>query len=527
VWQHNVLWVGANDGCTPSGDISERSCLRLIELAAPTSGTPSETQDFDEAATGSYLYYPGAALDQSQDLYVPFSLSDTSSVYPSALVLALSGGNPTAARVEGLQSGTRYNGLDSTAPPVRWGDYSGAAIDPTDPAAVWVATEFGGGNTSFGAGTNWATQLSQVSIAPPPSPIGAPVVASPQLGVPNQTDVFSVAANGAVQVRWVVGAGAWHGPLAISPPGIAPAGAHLAASPQFGIPNQTDVFLVANGGATEVLWVQGAGNWNGPLGISPTGLALPGAALGVSNQFGVPNQTDVFVVANSGATDVSWVAGAGNWSGPLGITPSGTSPAGAGLAVAPQLGVPNQTDVFVVANNGATDVSWVAAAGSWSGPLRISPTGLAPAGAALVVSNQFGIPNQTDVFVVANGGATEVLWVQGAGGWKGPLGISPAGLAPAGTALGVSNQLGVPNQTDVFVVANGGATQVSWVAGGGGWNGPLSITPAVTAPAGAALGVSNQFGIPNQTDVFVVGTSGATEVSWVDGADIWKGPVTI
>ncbi len=191
-------------------------------------------------------------------------------------------------------------------------------------------------------------------------------------------------------------------------------------------------------------------------------------------QFGVPNQTDVFVVANNGATDVSWVAGAGNWNGPLGITPGGTAPAGAGLTVAPQFGVPNQTDVFVVANNGATDVSWVAGAGNWNGPLGITPGGTAPAGATLAVSNQFGIPNQTDVFVVANGGSTRVSWVDGAGGWNGPAPITPGGTAPAGAGLGVSNQFGIPNQTDVFVVANNGATQVSWVDSAGSWNGPVS-----------------------------------------------------
>ncbi len=272
VWQNGVLWVGANDGCTPSGDFTERSCLRLIELAAPTSGTPSVTQDFDESATGGDLYYPGVALDQSQGLYVPFSFSDTSSVYPSGLVLALSGGSPTAGRVDGLQSGALYNGLPFETSARRWGDYSGAAIDPSNPAAVWVATEFGGGDSSIGPGTNWATQLSEVSIAPPPSPIGAPVVTSAQFGVPNQTDVFTVASNGAVEVRWVDGAGPWEGPLAISGPGLAPAGAHLAASPQFGVPNQTDVFVVGNNSATQVLWVAGAGNWNGPLGITPQGL---------------------------------------------------------------------------------------------------------------------------------------------------------------------------------------------------------------------------------------------------------------
>jgi hypothetical protein len=33
----------------------------------------------------------------------------------------------------------------------------------------------------------------------------------------------------------------------------------------------------------------------------------------------------------------------------------------------------------------------------------------------------------------------------------------------------------ISNQTDVFVVGSDAATHVSWVEGGGTWNGPLQI----------------------------------------------------
>jgi hypothetical protein len=199
------------------------------------------------------------------------------------------------------------------------------------------------------------------------------VASSRQFGLPNQTDVFRVAANGAVEVFWVDGAGAWNGPLAISAPGLATPGAHLAASQQFGIPNQTDVFVVDHTGTVQVLWVRGAGIWNGPLAISPTGLAPAGAGLTSSNQFGIPNQTDVWVVANNGAVDVFWVQGVSGapWHGPLQIGAAGFAPAGAGLTSSNQFGIPNQTDVWVVANNGAVQVVWVAGAGVWKGPLAI------------------------------------------------------------------------------------------------------------------------------------------------------------
>jgi hypothetical protein len=369
-------------------------------------------------------------------------------------------------------------------------------------------------------GTIGVSAITAAAAIPP----GAAVAASAQFGIPNQTDLFDVNSNGAVEVRWFNGGGCWKGPLVISPPGLAPPGAHLAASAQFGIPDQTDVFVVGNDGATKVLSVGGGGHWQGPLSITPSGTAPPGAALAASNQFGLPNQTDVFVVGNDGASRVSWVAGGGHWHGPLSITPAKTAPAGAHLAASSQFGIGNQTDVFVQGNNGASRVSWVDGAGRWQGPLSITPPGTAPPGAPLAASNQFGISNQTDVFVVGNDGASRVSWVEGAGAWHGPLAITPAKTAPAGAELAASNQFGIGNQTDVFVVGNDGTSRVSWVAGGGHWQGPLSITPSGTAPPGAPLAASNQFGVPNQTDVFVVGNDGGRRVSWVGGGGQWQGP---
>jgi uncharacterized membrane protein YccF (DUF307 family) len=165
----------------------------------------------------------------------------------------------------------------------------------------------------------------------------------------------------------VQGAGAWHSPLPISPIGLAPPGAGLAASNQFGLPNQTDVFVADKAGILKVVWVQSAGTWKAPLAMSGAGVVLPGSELAASQQFGL-DQTDVFV--NAEATVVFWVHGAGTWNS-LQISPAGVPTAGAGLAASNQFGVPNQTDVFVVSKAGALNVLWVQIAGTWHGPLPI------------------------------------------------------------------------------------------------------------------------------------------------------------
>ena len=145
------------------------------------------------------------------------------------------------------------------------------------------------------------------------------LVASNQFGIGNQTDVFAVDDNGALTVAWVVGSGRWADPVEISPPNMFPAGAAVAASNQFGIGNQTDVFAVNNNGALTVSWVVGGGHWAGPVEISPHNMFPAGAAVAASNQFGIGNQTDVLTVDSDGGIVVFWVIGGAHWNGPVGI----------------------------------------------------------------------------------------------------------------------------------------------------------------------------------------------------------------
>jgi hypothetical protein len=146
---------------------------------------------------------------------------------------------------------------------------------------------------------------------------------------------------------------------------------HVSASPQYGVASQTDAFFIGSNGQLYVKWVTGAGNWSGPVGLGPEGIFPPGAGVAASPQYGVDNQTDVFAVGNNGQLYVAWVTGAGNWSGPVGLGPEGILPPGAGVAASPQYGVDNQTDVLAVGNNGLLYVAWVTGAGNWSGPVGL------------------------------------------------------------------------------------------------------------------------------------------------------------
>jgi hypothetical protein len=352
------------------------------------------------------------------------------------------------------------------------------------------------------------SQIAQDDTAP-----GTAVASAEQTA--GQLDTFHIGSDGALYVSSVVGGGTWQGPVRISPTGIAPAGASLAAIHQSY--NQLDVFFIGDDGALHVTWVVGSGTWQGPVRISPTGIAPAGASLAAARQTG--DQLDVFFIGNDGAMHVSWAVGEGTWNGPVRIGPTGIAPAGASVAAAKQLD--NQLDVFFVGNDQALHVGWVVGAGTWQGPVRISPTGVAPAGASVAAAKQ--LDNQFDVFFIGNDGAMHVSWAVGEGTWNGPVRIGPTGIAPAGASVAAAKQL--DNQLDVFFVGNDGALHVGWVVGGGTWQGPVRITPTGIAPPGSAVEAIKQ--LDNQLDVFFVGNGGVVYDSWVVGGGTWQGPIRI
>jgi hypothetical protein len=317
------------------------------------------------------------------------------------------------------------------------------------------------------------------------APAGCPLAASQQFGL-TQTDVFLVNNNGQLCVYWVDAGGGWNGPATIGS-GL-PAGACVAASQQFGL-SQTDVFVVDNNGQLNVFWVDNAGAWQGPEKIGPSHAFNPGCPLAASQQFGLSNQTDVFLIDTNGQLNVFWVDGAGVWQGPGKIGTPIFAP-GANLAASRQIGL-NQTDVFVIDKNGQINVFWVDNAGAWQGPGKISPA-IFPSGGHLSASQQFGL-NQTDVFAVDTKGQLNVVWVDNAGAWQGPGTIGPAGIANSGAPLATSQQFGSGNQTDVFLLDNNGQVNVFWVDNAGAWNGPLVRGNPVTAPAAGLGSNSNYF----------------------------------
>jgi hypothetical protein len=169
MWQDGHLWVAANSACKPQGDTSTRDCMRFIEVL--TDSPMQVNQDFDYGTPNTDYYYPAVQTDQLGNLVTVFSRS-SSAEFPSvyfASRLASDPLNSMSFPVLIQRGKTNY-----TSSYHRWGDYSGASVDPSDGTKIWVAGEY----ATSASSPNWGTWIAQVEAgsagAPSPTPTATP-----------------------------------------------------------------------------------------------------------------------------------------------------------------------------------------------------------------------------------------------------------------------------------------------------------------------------------------------------------------
>jgi hypothetical protein len=162
VWQGGTLWTSTNDGC---GSVV---CARLVAVSTATSpASVSFSQDL-AAASGGDLYFPAVMIDQLGNIEAVYTVS-SASIYPSVRVIGarLSGSTYTLLSGQTVNSAQNiYNaGGCLASPPCRWGDYSGAAVDPSNGSDVWVIGEYAASNA--GVNNNWGTYTTRLTLSAP------------------------------------------------------------------------------------------------------------------------------------------------------------------------------------------------------------------------------------------------------------------------------------------------------------------------------------------------------------------------
>lgn len=171
VWLNGTLWTGGNDACTPPSDTTVRPCSRLIQVL---TGTMTVNQNFDLGQSGADLFYPVAWLAGSGDTFVGYNFSSINDYVGFRVAGQPAGSSPqTIVGAQTAQAGLALYNLSQCFPsytgPDRWGDYGGAAFDPSTTGDVWVAGEYAGSNASFPK-CDWATYAQRLDFQSMPAP---------------------------------------------------------------------------------------------------------------------------------------------------------------------------------------------------------------------------------------------------------------------------------------------------------------------------------------------------------------------
>jgi IPT/TIG domain len=180
VWGNGKIWTAGGTECTTSPDTTQRSCLDYVGVTADGAGNVSSpvTQNNNVGVSGGYLYYPALSMDSSGNVFTVFNES-SSSTFPMIVDATIASGGSTLSTLQTLHtSSTFYDPASSgvcqligTMNACRWGDYNGAALDPSNPKHVWVAAEAEDGATTSGFCSNpnhcWGSDVAMVTLAPP------------------------------------------------------------------------------------------------------------------------------------------------------------------------------------------------------------------------------------------------------------------------------------------------------------------------------------------------------------------------
>jgi IPT/TIG domain len=158
VLQNNTLWTTASDACVVGGVV--HACLRVVKVT--TIATPTVAVDGDLGSSGEDLYEPAVTPDAANDTYVVATVS-SSTRFPSVVAFGASATSGGFVEDE-LRAGTGNYAptCSACAKPFRWGDYSGAVTDPSNPADIWVA-----GELATASPNNWATAIGEYTFAGP------------------------------------------------------------------------------------------------------------------------------------------------------------------------------------------------------------------------------------------------------------------------------------------------------------------------------------------------------------------------
>ena len=181
---NRFLWLALHEACKNPAPAPARpilSCIRLIQIDTDSSPIGAKKAamkfDFDIVERNMDLYYPtltfvGSTVSGTNSMIVAFGGSN-STIFPSLFASGQLGPvglllkNSLLPVVQIKSGGSPH--LPIVAPPnppaMRYGDYFGSAVDPTNASASWMAGEYMQGPPTVPL-PSWSTAISLVTTFP-------------------------------------------------------------------------------------------------------------------------------------------------------------------------------------------------------------------------------------------------------------------------------------------------------------------------------------------------------------------------
>ncbi len=136
VYKNGSFWSSSNTACIPSGSTLNLSCANVVRLDAVDEINPILGLQKTLSNPSADYYYPALGIDPAGNIRVIFGSSNPFDLFPSLFIINILPNGSTTIAPRSLVTGqTVY--VDS-----RWGDYFGAAVDPSDPSSIWVHGEY-------------------------------------------------------------------------------------------------------------------------------------------------------------------------------------------------------------------------------------------------------------------------------------------------------------------------------------------------------------------------------------------------
>ncbi|MBC8120759.1 MAG: hypothetical protein H7Y22_02845, partial [Gemmatimonadaceae bacterium] len=148
------IWTTSTTGCQFAGVSGTFACVNAVELSGVDGSAPARRQQIVFGAANSFSYHPALRTDSGNNMTAVFTRS-ASAEFPSLRYTS----HLNSAALNTLEPSALLIAGSAPYTATRWGDYQGAALDPSDNRSIWIYGEYKRTGSSL-----WYTRWGQTLV---------------------------------------------------------------------------------------------------------------------------------------------------------------------------------------------------------------------------------------------------------------------------------------------------------------------------------------------------------------------------